>query len=1133
MTSQLASQLKVLAAASTTTSSTTSSSSSTVRHPSLLFTPQLAADTSIDQIYQLAINGLTQLTALSPTLQPFAASLYHPATLTLDRAAQKPDVQAQLDKSITLFLTRLAPHFSHPAAAQALEWLVRRYEVHRYNAGVIVEQLLCWHQSDLFRRLLTLLKLPSSHFLLSVQAAGVTVDRHTIVTGAQLDAGLWEMIARVTRAQPHSAQLGLYVTVGIELLSSQKASDTLLTATIPHLLTGLSLTAHHNLNYHAATHILLVTICDTHTLDTDIIRALLTALTAPLSRDVSALSATLHTLAAVVASQRVEQLGVDVVGALVHAKGVVSAMSEVVKTREGELLLRTLLLSMGQELVEATVSQAGSALLSPSFAATAAPMPTSPALTPLNINTSAEASTASAVATTGRSRPTFTELHALLRQLLTVLPAASTSTATALLTELFDHSIIAAHHNNNQLPTRLITALREVIDTIEVSIGRSCVDGWITNRKNNRTQRETRRDLTDYTTTIDSHTTTTTNDEPSTNNNKRRKTHDGASANTADAEADNNSEDEAADERKVEGRKRKRSRTRRSVLQLGQSEAAVGSHLLAHVTKGTRHAFSIARDGESGEDGAMRLSVWQCVWSEDEDERKRGLSALQKLQKASSSSSSSNDTKNSEGTAAQPQFSTEQVESIIDDTLHSDNPTLINHLLSLTTLLTSLPSNSLSTLLLRLLDRHTEALAEDTAAGTGTLGVAHRKEQQRVSRAILTATFTFLAATFLPTQPQLLATFLPYYLEHAMINKATAKLNSHVRTQLSALHRLSPLLLHLPSTTPSLTATAPASSSSSSSSSGSSGAVSIEDDNQRLVELMSKNVIKDNSSSQQLLQQLLDVMDQPDGRGLLAAGLVLNLVFELRSERSGGVAAAAAAKRGKGSKSGGDDGDATHLRRFFTAISRHLQRLSALSGADASAAQPPASYFSAQPAALPAFLRYLLDRLIVSLPPLSTADKAHVHWSSTAAQLIYDVFVFLASVQSSAMASLYNAHTAHLLLRHLPSSTAQLDLVVRCVLPPPSSSVPLLVSVRAVQLLSSLLPVAGGADFSAVLSAVPLALCAMGHWSRAVRQAAVILVETMTTALGTAADKSNTKVSVLCFIHFLHTARLCFRMMLE
>ena len=1069
MSSQLASALKALAAASSTSSATASSSNSTVRHPSLLFTPTVAADTSVDSIYQLACSGLTQLSALQPSLQPFASSLFHPATLQLDRAAQKADVQAQLDKSITSFLTRLSPHFLHPAAAQALEWLVRRYEVQRYNSAVVVEQLLCWHQSDLFRRLLQLLKLPPNHFLLRVQTAGVTVDRRTIVSAARLDAAVWETIARTTRAQPHAAQLGLYVTVGVELLSSPVAGEQLLTASIPHLLHGLNLSAHHSLNYHAATLMLLVSVCEAHVLDSEVVRVLLTQLTAPLARDTSALSSTLHTLAAVTRSQRVERLEAEVVAALVHAKGTVAAMSELSTAREGELLLRTLLLSIARDLVDAAVSALSSALLSPQLTAAATPASTTAALTPLAASTS-DAST-TAVNTATRAAVSFADLLAALRQLLAALTPASVPLASALLTELFELTIAAAARTSSQLPVRLVTALREVVDSLEQSVGRAAVDEWVQQRKRGRSERETRRDLTDWTTSGHE-------DDAATVAAKRRKTQDSASTNTAEAEAEE-SEDEVAGERKE--RKRRRSRHRRTVLQLGQSEAAIGTHLLAHVTKGTRHAFTIARDGESGEDGAARLSVWQCVWSEEEDERKKGLSALQKLQRQASA-----DKGGVEG-ERRVLFSAEQVESVVDDTLESDRPSLVQHLLSLTSLLLSLPSDTLSPILLRLLDRHTTTLAAD-AAGTGALGVAHRKEQQRASRSVLVAAFHFLSASFLPAHSHLLPAFLPFYLEHAMSHRSTARFNSTVRSHLSSLHRLSPLLLHLPSSVHSAQAN------------GDSAEPSVEDDNQRLVELMAKNVIKDRSSAQ--LHALLDVMDGAHERGVLAAGLVLNLAFELRSEKAG-------AHANRKAKAAADDGELPHLRRFFTAVSRHLQRLSSTTGADSTAAQPPASYFSALPTALPAFLRYLLDRLILTLPPLSTTDTAAVEWSSTAAQLVHDVFVFLLSAPSTAAASPYNAHIAHLLARHLPSPALQLDLVVRCVLPPPPSSTPLLASVRAVQLLSSLLSAASAAP-SVVLAAVPLQLCAMGHSSRAVRQAAVGLAQAMQAALQTA-DKADTK----------------------
>jgi hypothetical protein len=74
-----------------------------------------------------AIAGCAQLAALDARFQPFGHTLFSEATLDFDRSSQPPDAVAKLDASIAAFLRPLQDHFLHPAAFQALEYLVRRY----------------------------------------------------------------------------------------------------------------------------------------------------------------------------------------------------------------------------------------------------------------------------------------------------------------------------------------------------------------------------------------------------------------------------------------------------------------------------------------------------------------------------------------------------------------------------------------------------------------------------------------------------------------------------------------------------------------------------------------------------------------------------------------------------------------------------------------------------------------------------------------------------------------------------------------------------------------------------------------------------------------------------------------------
>ena len=71
--------------------------------------------------------GCKQLASLDARFQPFRQTLFSEATLEFDRSSQPPAVVERLDASIAAFLRPLQQHFLHPAAFQALEYLVRRY----------------------------------------------------------------------------------------------------------------------------------------------------------------------------------------------------------------------------------------------------------------------------------------------------------------------------------------------------------------------------------------------------------------------------------------------------------------------------------------------------------------------------------------------------------------------------------------------------------------------------------------------------------------------------------------------------------------------------------------------------------------------------------------------------------------------------------------------------------------------------------------------------------------------------------------------------------------------------------------------------------------------------------------------
>ena len=413
-------------------------------------------------------------------------------------------------------------------------------------------------------------------------------------------------------------------------------------------------------------------------------------------------------------------------------------------------------------------------------------------------------------------------------------------------------------------------------------------------------------------------------------------------------------------------------------------------------------------------------------------------------------------------------------EAISDGLLHSSSLPVVRHLLSLTPLLNSLPTASVQRLLLSFLHQHTAQLRSSKESIT------------RLSTALLGCAFSFISSTLLPLQPSLLPSFLPFYLHHSLIQRDTVQLNLDVRALMAAMQHSTPLFANL-SPPPPLSSQSMSTSASTFTSSTASALSALEDDNQRWVEQLAANAWRDRSDGQ--LMALLRVFEgrvegagdagagSADGEGrawpvgLWCSGLILSLAFELRKEDHS------------------DRQPQPHLplplpllRTFFDALARHFTRLhqppTATLAASTSLLPPPAftsastsSFFlSLSASAVPSFLRYLLDRLLLCLADVTATTAAApppALLSSPRAGLVRDVLVFLLS--SPSLSSL-QAQVAHLLALHIRSPTQTWTLLLPLLLPSSASASAsasgsgsgsgfhsLTCSVRAVHLLAAIL----------------------------------------------------------------------------
>ncbi|KAI5685561.1 hypothetical protein MNV84_04764 [Leishmania braziliensis] len=175
MTSQLASQLQQL--------QQRPDGSGHRLAKSFLFSTQDAQSFSREQIHQLALNGLQTLTAMDNRFHPFIQNLFDVKHVRRERSMLTTAEDSTLRRRLEHFLSLLSPHLFLTAAQQVLEFLVRVYEVHIYDAASVLRAFLPYHDHNIFARVLLLLDLRDTgfDFLTTNQLHGAPLLREHLV----------------------------------------------------------------------------------------------------------------------------------------------------------------------------------------------------------------------------------------------------------------------------------------------------------------------------------------------------------------------------------------------------------------------------------------------------------------------------------------------------------------------------------------------------------------------------------------------------------------------------------------------------------------------------------------------------------------------------------------------------------------------------------------------------------------------------------------------------------------------------------------------------------------------------------------------------------------------------------------
>ncbi|KAI8932600.1 hypothetical protein NX059_010104 [Plenodomus lindquistii] len=150
---------------------------------SLLFDAKVAAAQSFESLYLICVDGYRELCALDPRFLPFATSLFSEQSKAEDRTQMTRADNDKLDTVVEAFLTLVAPRLLLRPAQKALEWLVRRFQVHEHNTQCLVFTFLPYHNTPQFLALLSILSPhppPALRFLFPYIQAPTNPPRRTI-----------------------------------------------------------------------------------------------------------------------------------------------------------------------------------------------------------------------------------------------------------------------------------------------------------------------------------------------------------------------------------------------------------------------------------------------------------------------------------------------------------------------------------------------------------------------------------------------------------------------------------------------------------------------------------------------------------------------------------------------------------------------------------------------------------------------------------------------------------------------------------------------------------------------------------------------------------------------------------------
>ncbi|KAG7401521.1 HEAT repeat-containing protein 1 [Phytophthora boehmeriae] len=218
------------------------------RTDTFLYDQQEAVRLDDETIYNLAWNGLLELKQLDARFEDLDAdsgvqALFSRQRIHFHRSQTTKQDEPELNAALGRILDALSAYFLLGAAHKVLEFLVRRYEVHRYNVDAVMGMMVAYHESSWFVRMVRILHIRNTRweFLLVTKTQGVPLRRAALVQRCVDESSVIEFLftaaTRIGASNPKLASL--YALVVLQMLEQSKVKEETLRWLVPQLLTAL------------------------------------------------------------------------------------------------------------------------------------------------------------------------------------------------------------------------------------------------------------------------------------------------------------------------------------------------------------------------------------------------------------------------------------------------------------------------------------------------------------------------------------------------------------------------------------------------------------------------------------------------------------------------------------------------------------------------------------------------------------------------------------------------------------------------------------------------------------------------------------------------------------------------------